>query len=65
MGDAGQELVWVNSARSPGILASGAGLQLHLHWQPSGGLFSWVRMGWRGGQAGEKLSMEKAKLPVH
>lgn len=28
------------SSRSPGILTSGAGLQLHLHWQPSGGLSS-------------------------
>lgn len=53
------------SARSPGILTSGAELQLRLHWQLSGGLSSWARMGWRGGQASENLSMEKAKLPVH
>lgn len=52
------------SARSPGVITSGAGLQLRLHRQLSGGLSSWGRMGWRGGQAGEELSMEKAKLPV-
>jgi len=49
------------SARSPGVITSGAGLQLPLHRQLSGGLSSWGRMGWRGGQAGEELSVEKSK----
>lgn len=51
------------SARSPGIITSGAGLQLCLHRQLSGGLSSWGRMGWSGRQAGEELSMERAKPP--
>lgn len=52
------------SASSPGIITSGAGLQLPLHRQLSGGLSCWGRTGRRGGRAGEDLSMEKAKLPT-